>query len=332
MTHTDTLRFDAVSVRFPGPEGPVDVVHDLSFEVAKGKCVVIVGESGSGKSMCCQAILGIVPAPGKVCGGGIHWQGADLLQATQAQWMRVRGGEIAMIFQDPTAALNPLMTVGQQIMDVVQAHRRCGRAEARARAAEVLRQVRFPDAERRMGRYPWELSGGLRQRVVIAMALSCGPKLIIADEATTNLDVSIQAQIIDLLRELRDALGLSIIFVTHDLGLAPEIGDDVLVMYAGHAVERGPVRQVLANPCHPYTIGLLRSAPTMRSRRTQPLRPIPGHTPRADEVARGAPFRSRCPVVVERVCDTLKPGWTSCGDGHAVACHRYERDGRRGVL
>jgi oligopeptide/dipeptide ABC transporter ATP-binding protein len=326
------LQFEAVTVRFPGPRGPVAVVHDVSFAVARGKCLVIVGESGSGKSMCCQAVLGIVPAPGKLSGGGIHWQGTNLLHATPADWMRVRGGEIAMIFQDPTAALNPLMTVGAQIMDVVLAHRAVSRSEARDRAVETLRQVRFPDPERRMRSYPWELSGGLRQRVAIAMALSCGPKLIIADEATTNLDVSIQAQIIDLLRELRDALGLSIIFVTHDLGLAPEIGDDVLVMYAGHAVERGPVRDVLANPCHPYTIGLLRSAPTLHSRRSEPLRPIPGLAPRPDEIGPGAPFRSRCAVVVAGVCEAEKPGWTECGENHAVACHRYARDGRAGVL
>ncbi len=331
MTGAAALRFDAVSIHFPGPHGPMPVVHDVSFEVARGKCLVIVGKSGSGKSMCCQAVLGIVPAPGKVSGGGIHWQGANLLHASPEDWMQVRGAEIAMVFQDPTAALNPLMTVGQQIMDVVLAHRAVGRAEARDRAVEVLRQVRFPDPLRRMRSYPWELSGGLRQRVAIAMALACGPKLIIADEATTNLDVSIQAQIIDLLRELRDALGLSIIFVTHDLGLAPEIGDDVLVMYAGHAAERGPVRQVLGNPCHPYTIGLLRSAPTLRSRRAEPLVPIPGLAPRPDQIGAGAPFRSRCAVAIEGICDVQKPVWTDIGDGHAVACHRYARDGRAGV-
>jgi len=328
MSEDAALRFDAVSIHFPGPHGPVPIVHDVSFAVARGKCLVIVGESGSGKSMCCQAVLGIVPAPGHVSGGGIHWQGNNLLHATPSDWRRVRGGEIAMVFQDPSAALNPLMTVGQQIIDVVRAHRTCSRAEACDRALAVLRQVRFPDPERRMRSYPWELSGGLRQRVAIAMALSCGPQLIVADEATSNLDVSIQAQIIELLRELQETLGLSIIFVTHDLGLALEIGDDVLVMYAGHAVERGPVRDVLENPCHPYTIGLLRCAPTLRSRRTEPLRPIPGLAPRPGEIGPGAPFRSRCPVIVEPLCATEKPGWSDCGAGHAVACHRYARDGR----
>jgi oligopeptide/dipeptide ABC transporter ATP-binding protein len=321
------LRVDALSVNFPGAADSIPVVHDVSFAVSRGKCLVIVGESGSGKSMCCQAVLGIVPQPGRAS-GTVLWQGADLLEATSAQLMRVRGGEIAMVFQDPTAALNPLMTIDRQIVDVVRTHRRCSAEEARARALEVLRQVHFPDPELRMRSYPWELSGGLRQRVAIALALSCRPKLIIADEATSNLDVSIQAQIVELLRELRDALGLAIIFVTHDLGLAPEIGDEVLVMYAGHAVERGPVRQVLGNPCHPYTIGLLRSAPTLRSRRSEPLRPIPGVAPRPGEIGPGAPFRSRCPVVVEPLCASAKPGWTECGPGHVVACHRYALDGR----
>jgi oligopeptide/dipeptide ABC transporter ATP-binding protein len=327
MTADAILRVEALSVHFPSANGPVPVVHDVSFAVPRAKCLVIVGESGSGKSMCCQAVLGIVPAPGRTT-GAVVWQGADLLHATRADWMRVRGGEIAMVFQDPNAALNPLMTIDRQIIDVVRAHRRCGAEEGRQRALEVLRQVHFPDPERRIRSYPWELSGGLRQRVAIALALSCGPKLIIADEATSNLDVSIQAQIVELLRELRDALGLAIIFVTHDLGLASEIGDDVLVVYAGHAVERGPVQQVLDNPCHPYTIGLLRSAPTMHSRRSEPLRPIPGVAPSLGEIGSGAPFRSRCPVVVERLCATAKPGWTECGPGHTVACHRFARDGR----
>jgi oligopeptide/dipeptide ABC transporter ATP-binding protein len=223
------------------------------------------------------------------------------------------------------------MPVGRQIVDVVRAHRSVTRAEAERRAIEVLHQVGFPDPERRMRSYPIELSGGLRQRVAIALALACSPKLIIADEATTNLDVSIQAQIIGLLRDLKDELGLSIVFVTHDLGLAPEIGDDVLVMYAGHAVERGPVRAVLDRPSHPYTIGLLNSAPTLQSSRAHPLKPIPGQVPSLADIGIGAPFRSRCPVVVPGRCETVKPGWTPCGDQHVVACHRYALDGIGGV-
>jgi len=331
MAGEPALRFENITIAFPGDGEPLKVVNDVSFAVDPGKCLVIVGESGSGKSMACQALLGIVPSPGEVSGGGIFWGGRNLLQSTPRQWMAVRGAEIAMVFQDPAAALNPLMPVGRQIVDVVRAHRSVTRAEAERRAVEVLHQVGFPDPERRMRAYPIELSGGLRQRVAIALALACQPKLIIADEATTNLDVSIQAQIIGLLRDLKDELGLSIVFVTHDLGLAPEIGNEVLVLYAGHAVERGPVRAVLDRPSHPYTIGLLNSAPTLQSSRAHPLKPIPGQVPALTEIGAGSPFRSRCPVVVPGVCDTRKAGWTTCGDGHFVACHRYERDGIGGV-
>ena len=331
MSAEPALRFDHVTIAFPGADGPLKVVNDVSFAVDSGRCLVIVGDSGSGKSMACQALLGIVPAPGTVSGRGIFWEGRDLLRSSARDWMKVRGAEIAMVFQDPAAALNPLMPVGRQIIDVVRAHRPVTRAEAERRAIEVLNQVGFPDPERRMRAYPIELSGGLRQRVAIALALACGPKLIVADEATTNLDVSIQAQIIGLLRSLKEELGISIVFVTHDLGLAPEIGDEVLVMYAGHAVERGPVREVLDQPSHPYTIGLLNSAPTLESSRAHPLKPIPGQVPALDEIGAGAPFRSRCPVVVSGRCDSAKPDWTACGGDHFVACHRFAQDGIGGV-
>lgn len=326
------LVFDNITVSFPGPNGPTKVVNDVSFRLDPHKCLVIVGESGSGKSMACQSLLGIVPEPGQVSGGGIHWSGRNLLENTEREWLAVRGSDIAMVFQDPTAALNPLMPIGRQIMDVVLAHRRVSRRQARARAIEVLGQVGFPEPERRLKSYPIELSGGLRQRVAIAMALSCEPKVIIADEATTNLDVSIQDQIIRLLRRLMDDLGIAIIFVTHDLALAADIGDDMLVMYAGHAVERGPVSAILEAPSHPYTLGLLRSAPTLRSTRDDPLRAIPGQTPDIWRIGDGAPFRGRCPVAVDGVCEVRKPGWTDCGGGQFVACHRYERDGRAGVV
>lgn len=331
-TRLTPLVFDNITVTFPGPHGPAKVVNEVSFRLEPHKCLVIVGESGSGKSVACQSLLGIVPEPGRVSGGGIHWDGRNLLHNTERDWMAVRGSDIAMVFQDPTAALNPLMPIGRQIMDVVLAHRGATRRQARERAIEVLEQVGFPEPERRLKSYPIELSGGLRQRVAIAMALSCKPKVIIADEATTNLDVSIQDQIIKLLRDLKNKLGIAIIFVTHDLALADDIGDDMLVMYAGHSVERGPVGAILGAPSHPYTLGLLRSAPTLQSTRDDPLRPIPGQTPDSWRIGDGAPFRSRCPVAVDGVCDVRKPGWTECGGGHSVACHRYQRDGRAGVL
>ncbi len=325
------LGVEHLSIRFPGPSGDIPVVDDVSFTLAAGGSMVIAGESGSGKSMICQALLGIVPKAATVTATRIDWQGRDLLTATDEQWRAIRGAEIAMIFQDPTAALNPLITVEHHISDAIRDHRRCTRQEARARTVEVLGLAGFPEPEHRMKSYPSELSGGLRQRVAIALALSCAPKLIIADEATTNLDVSIQAQIVTLLRRLRDQLGLALIFVTHDLGLAAQIGGELLVMYSGHPVEHGPVRDVLDDPCHPYTRGLLRSAPTLKSSRANPLRPIPGQAARPGSIGAGSPFRSRCPVVVEGVCDISRAGWSSAGAGHEVACHRFVRDGRGGV-
>jgi oligopeptide/dipeptide ABC transporter ATP-binding protein len=312
-----------VCISFPGRSGDIPVVDDVSFTLGAGASLVIAGESGSGKSMICQALLGIVPKSAKVSGTRIDWRGKDLLKAGAEDWRTVRGAEIAMIFQDPTAALNPLITVEHQITDAIRDHRRCSKAEARARTVEVLGLAGFPEPEHRMTSYPSELSGGLRQRVAIALALSCSPSLIIADEATTNLDVSIQAQIVKLLRRLKDELGLALIFVTHDLGLAAEIGGELLVMYAGHAVEHGPVRDVLADPCHPYTRGLLRSAPTLTSSRANPLRPIPGQAPKPGSLGKGSPFRSRCPVVVEGVCELTRAGWSSAGRAAtSEGCHR----------
>lgn len=332
MAEKPVLEFQNVSIRFPSSYSAITVVDDVSFTVAAGECLVIAGESGSGKSMICQSLLGILPPQAEVSGKRIDWMGRDLLQIKDDKgWQTVRGAEIAMIFQDPTAALNPLITVEHQISDAIREHRNCSRAEARVRTIEVLGMSGFPEPQHRMKSYPSELSGGLRQRVAIALALSCGPRLIIADEATTNLDVSIQAQIVRLLRTLQQDLGLALIFVTHDLGLAAQVGDKLLVMYAGHCVERGGVHHVLSDPCHPYTRGLLRSAPTLQSSRANPLRPIAGQAPKPGSIGRGSPFRSRCPVVVDGVCETVRASWTNAGVAHEVACHRFERDGREGV-
>lgn len=325
------LSVENLRITFPGRSGSFAVVDDVSFSLEAGQSLIVAGESGSGKSMICQSLLGIVPEVASVTGTRIDWQGRDLLRLDEAEWRAIRGAEIAMVFQDSAAALNPLITVEHQISDAIRDHRRCSRAEARARTIEVLGMAGFPEPEHRMKSYPVELSGGLRQRVAIALALSCEPDLIIADEATTNLDVSIQDQIIKLLRQLKDELGLTLIFVTHDLSLATEIGGELLVMYAGHAVEHGPVRDVMADPCHPYTRGLLRSAPTLRSSRDDPLRPIPGQPPRPGSIGAGAPFRARCPVVIDKLCEAQAPGWTIAGPGHKVACHRFVRDGRAGL-
>jgi oligopeptide/dipeptide ABC transporter ATP-binding protein len=324
------LSVDNLSVSFPSRRGPIRAVDRASFVLGRGESLVIAGESGSGKSLLCQSLLGIQPATATVS-GRIAWKGQDLDTLGPAAWRSLRGGQIAMIFQDPTAALNPLLTVERQIVDVIRAHRHCSREAARARCVEVLGLAGLPEPAQRLANYPSELSGGMRQRVAIALALAAGPELMIADEATTNLDVSIQAQIVALLRRLRRDLGLALIFVTHDLDLAAEVGGQLMVMYAGQPVETGDVRQVLADPCHPYTRGLLRSAPTLRSSRTLPLRPIPGQPPAPGSIGAGAPFRDRCPVLIQGLCPQHRPDWTSAGPGHHVACHRFAQDGRAGL-
>lgn len=320
------LEVDGLSVTFPRAGRAVPVLREVGLRLAAGGALALVGESGSGKSMLCQALLGIVPPPGAVEARRLLWRGRDLRRADPATWREVRGAGMAMVFQDPTAALNPLMSIGRQIEDVVRTHG-IGAREARLRVQEVLREVGFPDPERRWRELPSQLSGGLRQRVAIAMALAARPQLIIADEATTNLDVSIQAQIVQLFARLRRELGVALIFVTHDLALAAEVADEVLVLYAGHAVEHGPARLVLDAPAHPYTRALVASAPTLASRREHPLRPIPGTVPDPAEIGEGAPFRSRCPVVVEGLCERRKPDWTALGPEHRVACHKIARDG-----
>lgn len=319
-----------LAVSFPGAAGPMRAVDGVNLTLDRGDCMVIAGESGSGKSLLCRSILGIQPDAATVT-GQIEWKGRSLAGLSPSEWRHLRGGSIAMIFQDPTSALNPLLSVGRQIMDVVRAHRSCSKQDARSRAIEVLGLAGLPEPEHRLSGYPSELSGGMRQRVAIALALAASPELIIADEATTNLDVSIQAQIVELLRKLRRDLGLALIFVTHDLDLAAEVGGDIMVMYAGQPVETGEVGAVLSDPCHPYTRGLLQSAPTLRSTRQNPLRPIPGQAPKPGSVGLGAPFRDRCPVAIDGVCTIRRPDWTEAAPGHSVACHQFAIAGREGV-
>lgn len=325
------LSVEGLSVTFPGRSGPIAAVDDVSFQLNPGDSLVIAGESGSGKSMLCRALLNIQPTSAQVSAKRMDWEGNSLASLSPRDWRSLRGGQMAMIFQDPAAALNPLLSVGRQIIDVVMAHRRCSKAEARARAVEVLGLAGLPEPEQRLASYPSQLSGGMRQRVAIALALAAAPKLIIADEATTNLDVSIQGQIVALLKRLQRELGLGLIFVTHDLDLAAEVGGQLMVMYAGQPVEMGPVQRVLADPCHPYTRGLLRSAPTLQSTRANPLQPISGQTPKPGTIGAGAPFRSRCPVAVPGVCDLHRAPWTEAGPGHRVACNRFIQDGRGGL-
>jgi oligopeptide transport system ATP-binding protein len=331
MSNEVLLRVRDLEVCFPVQGRLAAAVNRVSFDVARGECLAIVGESGSGKSMTCAGVIGLVPEPGRISGGSVTFDGQELTDASQRQLRRIRGSDMSMVFQDPSSTLNPVFTIGRQLVDVIRTHLNVNRREAEARAIEVLGQVGFPDPSGRLKTYPSELSGGLRQRVSIALALACEPKLVICDEATTNLDVSIQAQIVELLRRLKSELRFSIIFITHDLGLTPHIADRIMVMYGGQAVEEGPVRSVLDSPAHPYTVGLLRSAPTLASRRGDPLPTIPGVVPPLGMLPRGAPFAGRCPVAVAGICEKVEPAWTAAGPGHRVACHRFERDGREGT-
>jgi peptide/nickel transport system ATP-binding protein len=301
-------------------------VDDVSFDVATGRTLGIVGESGCGKSVTSLSIMGLVPQPpGRIAGGEILFEGADLLQLPAAAMRELRGNRISMIFQEPMTSLNPAFTVGDQIVEGIVRHRRGTRGEARARAIEMLRQVRIPSPERRFDEYPHRLSGGMRQRVMIAMALSCGPKLLIADEPTTALDVTIQAQILDLMRALREETGTAIVLITHDLGVIAEVADDVVVMYAGRVVERAPVAALFESPQHPYTIGLLGSIPRLHLEQGR-LAAIEGQVPNPETPLQGCRFHPRCPFSVER-CARESPPPFEIAPAHVVACWRAPLDG-----
>jgi oligopeptide/dipeptide ABC transporter ATP-binding protein len=310
-------------------DAPVRAVDGVSLSIDRGEILALVGESGCGKTVTAFSILGLVPdPPGRIVGGSIRFEGRELVGLPAPELARLRGGSIAMIFQDPMTALNPTMTVGDQIAESIVAHTGAGRAVARARAIELLDRVRVPDPARRVDEYPHRLSGGMRQRVMIAIAIACEPKLLIADEPTTALDVTIQAQILELLRSIRRDSGTAILMITHDLGVVAEIADRVAVMYAGRKVEEAPVRVLFATPSHPYTRGLLGSLPGRDdgdddAGRT-PLREIHGLVPALDALPVGCAFADRCPVAAAG-CATRRPELEVLGEG-VVACH-VARDG-----
>jgi oligopeptide transport system ATP-binding protein len=313
------LRVDDLHVSFKTDEAQIRAVRGVSFDVYPGETVGLVGESGSGKSVTNLALMGLVPKPpGRIDGGQVHYAGKDLLRLGEREMQRIRGRRIAMIFQDPMTALNPLMTVGQQLTEMTRQHLKLTRREANRQAAESLEMVGISGAERRLRDYPHEFSGGMRQRVMIAMALSCEPDLLIADEPTTALDVTIQAQILDLLRELQQRRRTSIIMITHDLGVVAEICHRVLVMYAGKVVETAGVESLFSEPEHPYTRGLLRSLPRF-DRNTETLEAIPGQPPDLGDLPRGCSFRARCPEAVD-ACTSDEPALIPLGGDRQVAC------------
>jgi peptide/nickel transport system ATP-binding protein len=310
-------------------DGVVRAVDGVSFHVAPGETLAIVGESGCGKSVTALSVLRLIPAPpGRIVSGAIRFAGRDLLGLSEAAMRDVRGNEISMIFQEPMTSLNPVLTIGRQIAETLTLHQGLDRRAAYARAVDMLRLVHIPEAERRIAEYPHQLSGGMRQRVMIAMALACNPKLLIADEPTTALDVTIQAQILDLMRELKAKIDAAIVLITHDLGVVAEMAQRVVVMYAGRKAEEAPVGMLFRRPLHPYTKGLLASVPrlgaTLDVDEAPRLAEIPGTVPSLKEPIPGCPFETRCSFATD-ICRREMPAFAEKEPGHFAACFHSDR-------
>jgi oligopeptide/dipeptide ABC transporter ATP-binding protein len=313
------LQIKGLQTRFYTQDGVVAAVDGLTFDVAAGEMVGLVGESGCGKSTAALSIMRLIPKPGRIVGGQIILDGVDLVALGGREMRMQRGPQVAMIFQDALAALDPTMKVGKQLMEPLQTHLRLSASESRERAIELLARVGIPAPEERLGAYSYEFSGGMRQRVMIAMALSCGPKLLLADEPTTALDVTIQRQILDLMVSLRDEIGAGVILITHDVGVVSETCDRVVVMYAGREVESGPTEEVFVRPRHPYTIGLLNSTLELSRDRDKPLQAVPGMPPDLIDLPPGCLFWPRCTRQTD-VCQEQTPGLQPVGLGHEAAC------------
>jgi peptide/nickel transport system ATP-binding protein len=310
-----------LATEFNSSQGRFRAVDEVSFDLDKGRTLSVVGESGCGKSVTALSIMGLVPdPPGRIVGGSIRFEGQELVGLRADSYQALRGNRMGMIFQEPMTSLNPAFTVGDQISEAIRRHEEVGPAEARARSIELLRRVRIPSPERRFDDYPHKLSGGMRQRAMIAMALSCSPDLLIADEPTTALDVTIQAQILDLLAELKGESGMAIMLITHDLGVVAEMADEVVVMYAGRIVERAPAASLFADPQHPYTIGLMGSVPRLDLDQER-LAAIEGQVPNPTALPKGCRFRTRCPFAIGR-CAEIDPPLIEVVPGHSAACIR----------
>ncbi|MDX7898497.1 ABC transporter ATP-binding protein [Aeromonas media] len=314
-----------LEVEFTVDDGKIKVLDGVSFQVAPGQTLGIVGESGCGKSVTSLAIMGLLPRPhGQVVAGSIRFQGEELLTLAPDQMYRVRGNRISMIFQEPMTALNPVQTVGDQLMEVFHLHRPdFSKAQRKEAAIAMLQKVGIPEPAQRFAVYPHNLSGGMRQRVMIAMALACEPDLLICDEPTTALDVTIQAQILDLMKALQAQTGMAIIFITHDLGVVAELCDEVVVMYAGRAVERADIFELFDHPRHPYTHGLMASIPRLEDVPKSLLKTIKGQVPALHEMPAGCRFSNRCPHATE-LCVGTNPVTEQLSDRHAVACHHWK--------
>jgi oligopeptide transport system ATP-binding protein len=314
------LQVNNLRTRFHIPEGTVYAVNGISFNVNEGETIAVVGESGCGKSVTMLSILGLIPIPpGEITSGSVLYRNQDLLKLPESDFERLRGEAIAMVFQDPMTSLNPVLTIGKQITETLRLHLGMSQEEADKRAVELLERVGIPEAASRLGNYPHQFSGGMRQRVMIAMALSCNPNLLIADEPTTALDVTIQAQIVELVLSLREQMGMTIIWITHDLGVVAGMADRVLVMYAGFIVEEAFVDELYERPHHPYTMALLGALPRVDRRRDHRLSSIPGAPPNLLVEPTGCPFAARCTYVIDK-CITENPSLETVGSNHKAAC------------
>ena len=309
------------------PAGEVKALNGVSFSMNQGDVLGIVGESGSGKSVTAYSIMGLTAYPGRLVGGTVWFNGHQIDKMTEKEFRKIRGNEVSIIFQDPMTSLNPVYTIGNQIVEVILLHTKKSKQEAWTRAKELLELVGINEPERRLKQYPHELSGGMRQRVMIAIALACEPKLLIADEPTTALDVTIQAQILDLLRNLKDRINSSIMLITHDLGVIAEMADYVVVMYAGRVVEKGTVEEIFAHPSHPYTIGLMASKPVV-GKKVDRLYSIPGKVPNPVDMPDYCYFKDRCEMKLP-CCSGEYPCEISLSPTHKVSCYRYYEENRK---
>jgi peptide/nickel transport system ATP-binding protein len=319
------LELDQLHTHFFTDSGEVPAVDGVSLKIHKGEVVGIVGESGCGKSVTSLSIMKLVPnPPGKIVSGNILFKGEDLVKATNRRMRKIRGNEIAMIFQEPMTSLNPLFTIGDQLIEAIRNHNKLSKKDAKLKAIEMLNKVGIPRSEQIVDEYPHQLSGGMRQRVMIAMAMTCDPELLIADEPTTALDVTIQAQILDLMKNLNKDLGSAILLITHDLGVVAEICQRVVVMYSGKVVEEGDVRTILKEPQHPYTQGLIRSLPKIHTKEER-LYSIPGQVPKPGSIKDGCRFAARCEHVMEK-CYGETPELVVLKEGHSCRCFLYDEE------
>ncbi len=328
MENKHLIDIEDLRVSFFTPGGEVQAVRGVSWFLNEGEALGIVGESGSGKSVSAYAIMRLLQSPGRVTDGTIRFNGVDMLSLTESEMRHIRGNDIAMIFQDPMTSLNPVYTVGDQLCEPLKLHLNMKSKEATKRAEELLGMVGIPDPKRRLKQYPFEFSGGMRQRAMISMALACEPKLLIADEPTTALDVTIQAQILEIMKDLKKRCCMSIVLITHDLGIVSDICDKIIIMYSGEIMEYGSIEMLFANPKHPYTIGLIRSLPKIDQKEGEPLTPIEGSPVDLMHPPAGCPFAPRCEHCM-KVCLTEKPPYFELEPGHYSACWlQYDRKER----